>query len=75
MDRALFEALRSHRAGIARTKKLPPYVIAPDRTLVEITLVRPSSPEDLALVHGLGPARIAAYGDGLLAVVREHVAR
>jgi hypothetical protein len=42
---------------------------------VEITLVRPSSPEDLALVHGLGPARIAAYGDGLLAVVREHVAR
>jgi ATP-dependent DNA helicase RecQ len=75
MDRALFEALRSRRAELARAKKIPPYVIAPDRTLVEIALVLPRCPEDLALVHGLGPARIAAYGDGLLAVVREHAPR
>ncbi len=74
MDPGLFEALRAHRAGLARARALPPYVIAPNRTLTEIAILRPRSAEDLALVHGMGPARLSAYGDGLLAVVREGTA-
>jgi ATP-dependent DNA helicase RecQ len=72
MDRNLFEALRAHRATIARARAMPPYVIAPDRTLIDIALQKPRSPDDLAGVHGMGPARIAAYGAGLLAIVRAH---
>jgi ATP-dependent DNA helicase RecQ len=49
---------------------MPPYVIAPDRTLIEIALTRPSTPDELSFLHGMGPARIAAYGAGLIAVVQ-----
>ncbi len=71
MDRALFEALCAHRTGLARVRSLPVYVIAPNRTLTEIAMLRPRCLDDLAMVHGMGPARIAAYGEGLLSVVRE----
>ena len=71
MDRALFDALCAHRAALARSKAVPPYVIAPNRTLTEIALLRPRCAEDLGLVHGMGPGRLAAYGEGLLSVVRE----
>jgi len=74
MDRGLYDALCAHRAALARSKAVPPYVIAPNRTLTEIALLRPRSAEDLGLVHGMGPGRLAAYGEGLLAVVRERSA-
>jgi ATP-dependent DNA helicase RecQ len=72
MDPGLFEALRAFRAALARARACPPYLIAPDRTLTEIALVRPRSVADLTHCHGMGPARIAAYGEGLCAVVRAH---
>jgi ATP-dependent DNA helicase RecQ len=58
----------------ARARAVPPYIVAPDRTLTEIALVRPHTAEDLELCHGMGPARVAAYGEGFLAVVRAAVA-
>jgi ATP-dependent DNA helicase RecQ len=70
MDATLFAALSAHRATVARAKALPPYVVAPNRTLTEIALIRPRCMEDLALVHGMGPGRLSAYGEGLLAVMR-----
>ncbi|RLB63831.1 MAG: hypothetical protein DRI90_05965, partial [Deltaproteobacteria bacterium] len=39
-------------------------------TLVEIATARPTTLAALELVHGMGPARIDAYGELLLAVVR-----
>jgi ATP-dependent DNA helicase RecQ len=71
MDRGLFDALSAHRAVVARQRSLPAYVVAPNRTLTEIALLRPRCLDDLTLVHGMGPARLSAYGEGLLAVVRE----
>lgn len=71
-DRALFEALRAHRTALARERSVPPYVVASDRTLTEITALRPRSPEELLMAHGMGKARVASYGDGLLAVVKAH---
>ena len=72
MDRGLFEALRTHRAGLAREAGLPAYVIAPDRTLCAIALQRPRSRGEIAALHGMGPARVTAYGDGFLEVVSAH---
>ena len=70
-DRPLYEALRAHRAELARKGAIPPYVIAHDRTLRDIARIRPLSAEDLELARGMGPVKIAKYGDGLLGVVRE----
>jgi ATP-dependent DNA helicase RecQ len=66
----LFAALRAHRAEIARARKVPAYVVAQDATLLEIARQRPRTPEALLAVRGMGPFRVEAYGDGLLAVVR-----
>jgi superfamily II DNA helicase RecQ len=47
-------------------------VVASDRTLREIAAERPRTREQLLSIHGIGPAKAARYGDGLLRVVREH---
>jgi ATP-dependent DNA helicase RecQ len=60
---------------VARAGSTPPYVVAHDRTLAEIVRWKPRTASELAQVYGMGPARIARYGEGLLAVVRRHLER
>jgi len=67
---ALFEALRAHRLAVARREGVAPYVVASDRTLREIALLRPRSLEELRLAHGIGERKAARYGPALLAVVQ-----
>lgn len=69
-SRRLFEALRLHRLELARDEGVPPYVIASDRTLRDISRMRPMNLEQLLLVHGIGPSRADRYGAGFLSVVR-----
>ncbi|MCK6587178.1 MAG: ATP-dependent DNA helicase [Polyangiaceae bacterium] len=73
-DAALFEALRSYRAGIAKEEGVPPYVIAPDRTLIEVAVLRPRTPEELRSARGMGPGRVASYGDAILKIVKAQAA-
>jgi ATP-dependent DNA helicase RecQ len=49
---------------------VPPYVIFHDRTLAAIAAARPSAAEELARVKGVGPAKLAAYGEELLRLIR-----
>jgi ATP-dependent DNA helicase RecQ len=67
---ALINALRAERLRIAREIGMPAYVVAPNRTLDEIAVQRPTSRTELAQVHGMGPGRIESYGDAFLEVVR-----
>jgi ATP-dependent DNA helicase RecQ len=67
----LFEALRSHRLDVAREQGVPPYIVASDRSLREIALLRPKDLESLQGASGIGPLKAERYGEGLLAVVRE----
>jgi ATP-dependent DNA helicase RecQ len=53
--RALFDALRRHRLALSRREGVPPYVIASDRTLREIALLRPRNLQELELRTGSGP--------------------
>ena len=64
-----FEALRAHRLEVARVDGVPPYVIASDRSLREIAMIQPERPADLTLAHGIGEAKVARYGEGLLRVL------
>ena len=65
----LFEALRAFRIEEARRQQVPPYVIASDRTLRHLAVLRPDSPATLELVHGIGPAKAERYGTALLGIV------
>ena len=68
-DGTLFEALRVHRSTLASEAGVAPFIVMHDRTLAEIALRRPTAIEDLA-VPGMGPVKIAKYGEGLLRIVR-----
>jgi ATP-dependent DNA helicase RecQ len=64
-----FDALRQWRLETARQTKLPPYVIFHDKTLTEIARSGPVSIADLALIPGVGPAKLERYGAAVLAVM------
>lgn len=65
----IFAALRAYRMERARADGVPPYVVASDRTLREIALLRPHSLDELAQAHGIGPTKLERYGEALLEVV------
>ena len=68
---SLFEALRLMRSELARAENVPAYVVASDRTLRDIALLRPRGLESLKLAHGIGPAKAERYGARILAVVAQ----
>jgi len=68
---SLFEALRLMRSELARAENVPAYVVASDRTLRDIALLRPRGFESLKLAHGIGPAKAERYGARILAVVAQ----
>ena len=67
----IFERLRAHRAEVAKSRGVPAYVVALDRTLVEMAQVRPKTTDQLLMLHGMGPARAEQYGDGFLRVLQQ----
>lgn len=73
-DRAVFEALRSWRAGLARGALTPVRVIASDETLKALAAHRPATLAELAAIPGLGPSKVARYGEALLDLVAERTA-
>jgi ATP-dependent DNA helicase RecQ len=75
MGQSVFEALRAHRLDSARAQSVPPYVIASDRTLREIAMLRPQDMVTLKMCHGIGPTKAEKYGSGLLAAVSDAVER
>ncbi|MEZ4452240.1 MAG: ATP-dependent DNA helicase RecQ [Nannocystaceae bacterium] len=67
----VFEALRAHRLDVARTEGVPPYVVASDRSLREIAMLRPRTMEELKLAHGIGPSKAERFGAGFLRIVAD----
>lgn len=65
----VFQALRAYRLERAREDGVPPYVVASDRTLREVAMLRPRNLHELAMAHGIGPGKLEKYGDALLATV------
>jgi DNA helicase-2/ATP-dependent DNA helicase PcrA len=68
----LLVALKEWRRDEARERGLPAYVIFHDRTLTDIADRRPASTPELLSVSGVGPAKVANYGEAVLAIVKEH---
>jgi ATP-dependent DNA helicase RecQ len=63
---AVFERLRTWRAGAAKEQSVPAYVIFHDATLREIAMTRPASLADLSRVSGVGENKLAKYGQQIL---------
>ncbi len=66
---SIYEQLRQWRLEIARSQGVPAYVILHDKTLRELALQRPGSPQELLDVAGVGEAKAERYGADILRLV------
>lgn len=66
---SLFDALKARRLDLAKTQKVPPYVICHDKTLVELATVRPATLDALSSIIGLGASKIKRYGADFIDVI------
>jgi superfamily II DNA helicase RecQ len=64
--------LDRYRKRMARQLKWKPYMVFPRSVIAAIDRQRPTSREALARIAGLGPSKIARFGDDIVAVVRRH---
>jgi len=62
----VFERLRAWRAGAAKEKGVPAYVIFHDATLRQVAVERPGTLAELGGISGVGQAKLASYGEQLL---------
>ncbi len=69
-DRDLFEALRARRRELAKANGLAPFMVFPDRTLIELALKRPANVWALGAIHGIGQAKRERWGEDFLEVIR-----
>ena len=73
-DQALWEALRACRKSLAESNNVPPYVIFHDATLFEMAASKPTTPEALLGISGVGQTKLERYGEAFLDVVRGEAA-
>jgi DNA helicase-2/ATP-dependent DNA helicase PcrA len=62
-------ALRAWRLERSRRDKVPAYVVLSDRHLQGIALAQPVSLRELRALPGIGPTKLEAYGEEILAVL------
>ena len=65
----IVDALRAWRLEEARQRAIAPFVIMHDRTLLAIASSLPRSVDELSLLPGIGPAKLASYGEAILKIV------
>lgn len=68
-DLDLLTALKQKRLEIARARGVPAYVIFPDKTLEDMAVQRPTSPDAMRAVKGVGEAKLKNFGDTFIALV------
>jgi ATP-dependent DNA helicase RecQ len=69
----LFEELRVLRKQLADQQNVPPYVIFTDTTLEDMARQRPTTPDALRNVSGVGERKLQLFGRQFLEVILNHV--
>lgn len=71
-DFRLFQQLRKKRKELADEARIPPYVIFPDKTLMEMAAHYPQSEEKLLSLHGVGDVKLKKYAPAFLPLIQEY---
>ena len=74
-NRALFALLRQKRKELADREGVPPYVIFPDRTLVEMSTYYPQKRASLLRISGVGKVKLERYGSDFVLVICGYCAK
>ncbi|MCH7929597.1 MAG: DNA helicase RecQ [Proteobacteria bacterium] len=73
-DPELLAALKRLRTELAKARGVPAYVVFPDRTLIEMAALQPTTRDRMRDVHGVGETKLERYGEEFLAAIRNHEA-
>jgi ATP-dependent DNA helicase RecQ len=73
-DAALFERLRQLRRELAAAEQVPPYRVFPDTVLIALARARPTTPDGMRQISGVGEVKLRAYGRQFLDAIREYAA-
>ena len=71
-DEALFAELRALRGELAREQQVPPYFIFSNATLEALCRARPTTPEELLEIPGVGAKKAERYGEAFLEKIVAH---
>jgi ATP-dependent DNA helicase RecQ len=69
-DIELFKKLKTLRLEFARAENMPPYIIFHDKTLTEMSIVRPKTLEQLGQITGVGQNKLNKYGEAFLEAIK-----
>ncbi|PWJ48933.1 DNA helicase RecQ [Faecalicatena contorta] len=67
----LFEKLRALRMVISKKEKVPPYLVFSDKTLVQMSAIKPKTKEEMLGVSGVGEAKYQKYGEQFLKAIQD----
>ena len=59
----LFKQLKALRLRIAKAVSLPPYMIFSDKTLLEMSVRRPTNKQQMLQISGVGENKYQRYGE------------
>ena len=68
---AAFEALKAWRRERSRADDVPAYIVFSNATLIELATRRPTTDAELRAVPGIGPAKLAAYGEAVKEILSQ----
>ncbi|RUL85005.1 ATP-dependent DNA helicase RecQ [Tautonia sociabilis] len=68
-DEALIQKLRALRSAWAREAGLSPGYVLANETLEQLVRHRPRTPQEIAAIKGIGPAKLERYGSALLEAI------
>ncbi len=71
-DIDLFNQLKILRKQLADENSVPPYIILPDKALIEMSIYYPQSKESLLNIHGIGSQKLQKYGDILIHIIAKY---
>ena len=63
---SLLLKLKKLRLRLAREKDVPAFIVFSDRTLIEMTNLKPQSLEEMSYVNGVGKQKLELYGEVFL---------
>lgn len=73
-EATLLDTLKQLRLRLAKQRRVAPYLIFSDRSLIDMAARKPQTPDEFAEVHGVGAAKLKSFAGVFLAAIQRHQA-
>lgn len=70
-EERIWQALKAWRKATAEAHNVPAYAVLADKSLRELTEIRPQTLAALRQIYGVGEVKLARYGEALLGILQE----